>query len=117
MGKLRLQPREFRLRAGARSEVDRRFLQIVNLLPENINLSEFIKKTVVTYCEEQSKFSKADKLQQDFFEIQEQLGQFVENLQKVAKTIPNEEKSKIIAIKEKTEILFNSLLESMEDVS
>jgi archaellin len=117
MGKLRLQPREFRLRAGARSEVDRRFLQIVNLLPENINLSEFIKKTVVTYYEEQSKFSKADKLQQDFFEIQEQLGQFVENLQKVAKTIPNEEKFKIIVIRDKMEILFNNLLESMENVS
>ena len=117
MGRLRLQPREFRLRAGARSEVDRRFLQIVNHLPENINLSEFIKKTVVDYYEEQSNFSEADKLQRDFFEIQEQLGEFVENLQKAAKTIPNEEKIKITAIKDKMGILFNDLLESMKNVS
>jgi hypothetical protein len=117
MGRLRLQPREFRLRAGARSEVDRKFLRIVNHLPENVNLSEFIKKTVVNYYEEQSKFSEADKLQQDFFEIQEQLGQFVENLQKVAKTIPSEEKPKIATIKDKMESFFSDLLESIENVS
>jgi len=117
MGKLRLQPREFRLRAGARSQVDRSFLQIINHLPENINLSEFIKKTVVNYYEEQSKFSEADKLQQDFFEIQEQLEEFIVNLQKAAKSVPNEEKFKIKALKDKMGTFFNDLLESMENVS
>ena len=117
MGKLRLQPREFRLRAGARSEVDRRFLQIVNHLPENINLSEFIKKTVVQYYEEQGKLSEADKLQQDFFELQEQLDKFLENFQKISRVVSNEEKPKIVAIKDKMGNLFNELLESMENVS
>jgi hypothetical protein len=117
MGRLRLQPREFRLRAGARSEVDRRFLQIVNHLPENVNLSEFIKKTVVTYYNEQSKLSEADKLQQDFFELQEQIDQFVENLRKTIKIVSNEEKPKIAAIKEQMGTLLNQLHESMEKVS
>lgn len=80
MGRLRLQPREFRLRAGARSEVDRRFLQIVNHLPEDTNLSEFIKKTVVDYCDEQSKISASDRLQQDFLELQEHFEEFLNNL-------------------------------------
>ena len=117
MGKLRLQPREFRLRAGARSEVDRRFLQIVNHLPENVNLSEFIKKTVVNFYDEQSKLSEADKLQQEFFELQEYLDIFVENLQKAINTAPNEEKPKITVIKEQMGSLLNDLLESVEKVS
>jgi hypothetical protein len=98
MGRLRLQPREFRLRAGARSEVDRRFLQIVNHLPEDINLSEFIKKTVVEYYNQQSKLSEADKLQQDFLELQERFEEFTENLQRLA--VQNVEAEKVAKIKD-----------------
>jgi hypothetical protein len=98
MGRLRIQPREFRLRAGARSEVDRRFLQIVNHLPEDTNLSEFIKKTVVEYCNQQSKLSEADKLQQDFLELQERFEEFTENLQKLA--VQNVDTEKVAKIKD-----------------
>jgi hypothetical protein len=85
MGKLKLQPREFRLRAGARSEVDRHFLQIVNHLPEDTNLSEFIKNAVVKHFELQSKLSEADLLQQELVELQEQMREFSENLNRIAK--------------------------------
>jgi hypothetical protein len=112
MGRLRLQPREFRLRAGARSEVDRCFLQIVNHLPENINLSEFIKKTVVNYYEQQSKFSEADKLQFDFLELQEHFGEFVDNLQRLEGVTQNDEVEKVAKIKDDLENFIKAILES-----
>lgn len=82
MGKLRLQPREFRLRAGARSEVDRRFLQIVSRLPEDTNLSEYIKTAVVQYNEYQSSLSEADRLQREFDDLLERIGDFMADFQK-----------------------------------
>ena len=98
MGKLRLQPREFRLRAGARSEVDRQFLQIVNHLPEDTNLSEFIKNAVVKYFERQSKLSEADLLQQELVELQDYFIEFSENLKRIAeKNIEAEKVAKVKA--------------------
>jgi hypothetical protein len=97
MGRLRLQPREFRLRAGARSEVDRRFLQIVNHLPDDSNLSEFIKKTVVEYYDQQSKLSATDKLQQEFLDLEEHFVEFMDKLRRLA--VQNVEVEKVAKIK------------------
>lgn len=69
MGKFRLQPREFRLRAGARTELDRQFLQIVGNLPEEANLSEFIKQAVVEHYQQHHKLSELDLLKQEFSEL------------------------------------------------
>ena len=96
MVKLKLQPREFRLRAGARSEFDRHFLQIVNHLPEDINLSEFIKNAVVEYFELQSKFSEADLLQQEFVELQDRFDGLIEKLRQITeKGLETEKVAKI----------------------
>jgi hypothetical protein len=84
MVKLKLQPREFRLRAGARSELDRRFLQIVNHLSEDTNLSEFIKNAVVEHFERQSNLSEADLLQLEFIDLKERFWSFVENIKRIA---------------------------------
>ena len=42
-----LQSRQIPLYAGVRSEVDRKFLKIINSLPKKTNLNEFIKSAVV----------------------------------------------------------------------
>jgi hypothetical protein len=98
MGRLKLQPREFRLRAGARSEMDRHFLQIVNHLPEDTNLSEFIKTAVVEHFQRQSKLSEADLLQQEFLELQERFWDFIENLKRLTdKTLEVEKVTKLRA--------------------
>lgn len=42
-----LKPRQIPLYVGIRSEMDREFLRIINALPEETNLNEFIKSAVV----------------------------------------------------------------------
>ncbi len=80
MAKLKLQPREFRLRAGARTELDKQFLQIVGKLPEDINLSEFIKTSVVENYQRQNELSELDLLEEDFNDLADKLYQIKANI-------------------------------------
>ncbi|HBE79512.1 MAG TPA: hypothetical protein DDW65_17305 [Firmicutes bacterium] len=111
MGKLRLQPREFRLRAGARSEMDRNFLQIVNHLPEETNLSEFIKNAVVEFCRQQSQLSVVDHLQQEFWELQAQMEEFIAKLSSIS--VADHEKEKISQIKTDLQLLAENITQSL----
>jgi uncharacterized protein (DUF1697 family) len=107
MGKLRLQPREFRLRAGARSEMDRNFLQIVNHLPEETNLSEFIKNAVVEFYRQQSQLSEVDRLQQEFWELQAQMEAFIAELRSI--NVADHEKEKISQIKSELQLMVENI--------
>ena len=76
MARLKLQPREFRLRAGARTDLDRSFLQIIAALPADANLSEFIKTQVVEGYQRRHHLSDGELLQEELLEIRAQLRDF-----------------------------------------
>jgi hypothetical protein len=64
----RLKPRQIPLYAGIRSEMDREFLKIINALPEETNLNEFIKSAVV-------ELNRRKKDLSDIEELKTRLGQ------------------------------------------
>ncbi|MGE5581467.1 MAG: hypothetical protein ACM3X9_02925 [Bacillota bacterium] len=92
MGKFKLQPREFRLRAGARTDLDRNFLQIVNSLPDEANLSEFIKAAVVESYQRRNKLSEVEQLQQETEEMLEMFNNLCLKFRIVAAKNPAEAK-------------------------
>lgn len=65
MWKPRLKPREFRFRAGARTELDQSFLRIVSTLPKGTNISEFLKSAVVENEQRKQELSTFDRLMKD----------------------------------------------------
>lgn len=71
MWKPRLKPREFRFRAGARTELDQSFLRIVSALPKGTNISEFLKSAVVENELRKQELSTFDRLMQDGRELLE----------------------------------------------
>ena len=71
MWKPRLKPREFRFRAGARTELDQSFLRIVSTLPKGTNISEFLKSAVVENELRKQELSTYDRLMKDGQELLE----------------------------------------------
>ncbi|TCL60293.1 hypothetical protein EDC14_103646 [Hydrogenispora ethanolica] len=73
MWKPRIKPREFRFRAGARTELDQAFLKIVGNLSPEANLSEFIKSAVVENELRKSEQSPADRMLRESSELLEKV--------------------------------------------
>ena len=57
-----LKPKQIPLYAGTRSEIDREFLRIINVLPEETNLNEFIKLAVVEFHRRKKEISDIEEL-------------------------------------------------------
>lgn len=57
-----LKPKQIPLYAGVRSEMDREFLRIINTLPEETNLNEFIKSAVVELHHHRKDLSDIEEL-------------------------------------------------------
>jgi hypothetical protein len=107
MSLFRLIPKEFRFRAGVRTELDRNFLRIVNMLSDERNLSEFIKKSVVDNYRRQLELTELERLREEFHETARLLEDLRDRIQReISKT------SEIVQKKELSEFLgrLNSFL-------
>jgi hypothetical protein len=96
MSLFRLTPKEFRFRAGVRTELDRNFLRIVNMLSDKRNLSEFIKKSVVESYRRKLEQTELDRLRDEYRETACQLEDLRDRLQReIDKVSEPEEKSEL----------------------
>lgn len=119
MWKPRIKPREFRFRAGARTELDQAFLKIVGSLSPETNLSEFIKSAVVENDLRKREQSAADRLVNDSRELLEKIQYLILRFQKIdfAELPPQRAKGlkKILACLEQFEAEVNTVIGEDQD--
>jgi predicted transcriptional regulator len=94
MSLFRLTPKEFRFRAGVRTELDRNFLRIVNMLSDERNLSEFIKRSVVEDYRRKLEQTELERLREEFHEIAHQFEDLHDRIQREATKIPEPDEAK-----------------------
>ncbi len=111
MWKSRLTPREFRFRAGARTELDQAFLKIINNLPPDINLSEFLKNSVVENELHKQELSEAERLMAD---LRDSLDQIFYLKQKLARINLDQVEPEQAGELKKYQIFFENVADHLE---